>query len=132
MTKKDTHTIHNLYDLVEDKLRLLVKAETKTEQKKIRTEIYRLDKMINDINGKTLNGNGHGYIKEKPPKVTKKELMDLIDSVEAPETNIFRELAIKEEIAQYKDLSGVSVGQDFFEPKDLGWNEPKHPYLNKK
>lgn len=130
--KKDTHTIQNLYDLLEDKLRQMEKAETKTEQKKIRSEILRLDRMINDVNGKKLNGNGHGYIKEQPPKVTKQELLDLIDSVQAPEANIFREMAIKEEIALYKDLSGVSVGQDYFEYKDLGWEEPKHPYLNKK
>jgi len=122
-----TKTTHSLGDIEVLMSELYNKLKEPDVTKKEKTECVKrlklLEKHFNDCNDKHINGKKYP-VREVPKPVKKEELLKLIDSVQAPETNVFRELAIKEEIAKYRDLSGVSVGQDFFEPKELGWSKP--------
>ena len=109
MTKKTTHTIQDVEGLILERLNKLRDSNDKTEQRKLRSEILKLEKHYNDCNGKHINGKKYP-VKEVPPKVTKKELLELIDSV--PDGLI--DLNQHKPIHTSLDLSGVSVGKDRF------------------
>ena len=114
---KQTHTIQDVEGLILERLNKLRDSNDKAEQKKLRSEILKLEKHFNDCNGKHINGKKFGYTKEVPPKVTKKELLDLIDSVEVDPN----EIRFENDFDVYEDLSGVSVGKNRFEYVDKGW-----------
>ena len=114
--KKDTHSMQDVEGLILEKLDILKNGETKKEKNEARRAIINLEKFHNDITNKKINGKKYP-IKEKPPKISKEELLKLIDSVEPPEHNQFRLLQLQTEQAELKglDLSGVSVGKNRFE-----------------
>ena len=109
MTKKTTHTIQDVEGLILERLNKLRDSDDKTEQRKLRSEILKLEKHYNDCNGKHINGKKYP-VKEVPPKVTKKELLELIDSVDSKLVDERCGRGMMDEI----DLSGVSVGKDRF------------------
>ena len=110
MTKKTTHTIHDIDALLLEKVILLKTAKTMEERIKLNQQIKRLEKHFNDCNEKHINGL-KGYTEEVPPKVTKKELLELIDSV--PSSNDPRDVDTTDYIRDL-DLSGVSPGKNRF------------------
>ena len=114
---KQTHTIQDVEGLILERLNKLRDSDNKAEQKKLRSEILKLEKHFNDCNGKHINGKKFGYTKEVPPKVTKKELLELIDSVDAPFDFVTEEKS-KDLMNVYGDLSGVSPGSNRFVYKD--------------
>lgn len=77
--KQDTHSITDIEGLIYEKLDIIQNGGTLEEKRKARTQVIRLEKMLNDINHKTISKGG--YEKKQPPKVSKKELLELIDSV---------------------------------------------------
>ena len=111
MTKKTTHTIQDVEGLILERLNKLRDSNDKTEQRKLRSEILKLEKHYNDCNGKHINGKKYP-VREIPPKVSKKELLDLIDSV--------GDIPSKKYVNAGLDLSGVSPGSNRFTFKELG------------
>ena len=114
---KSTHTIQDVEALLLEKVILLKTAKTKEERMKINKQIKRLEKHFNDCNDKHINGKKYP-VREVPPKVTKKELLELIDSV-----NVNFDREHEENVKMYLDLdlSGVSVGEDRFTFEEKGW-----------
>ena len=107
---KNTHEVKDIENLILEKLDILKNGETTKEKREARRAIINLEKFYNDIQGKKINGKKYPT-KEVPPKTTKKELLDLIDSVgEHPEGDEFGRY-----MDEGFDLSGVSVGKNRFE-----------------
>ena len=119
--KSNTHSITDIEGLINEKLHVMQNGATMAEKKKARTEVIRLEKMLRDIDYKIINGK-HYNERKVPPKTTKKELLELIDSVEAEEPLYIGCAPPDEEtIRLMPDLSGVSVGKNRFEYVDKGW-----------
>lgn len=98
-------------------LEILKNGATNDQKRKARKEIIRLEKHLRDKQEEYLNG--HKYpVREVPPKVSKKELLELIDSVpdELEAINVTYQCD-REQL----DLSGVSVGKNRFEFVEKGW-----------
>ena len=106
---KQTHTIQDVEGLILERLNKLRDSNDRTEQRKLRSEILKLEKHYNDCNGKHINGKKYP-VREVPPKVSKKELLELIDSVPDHEYGRFVDDSL--------DLSGVSPGLNRFVYKD--------------
>ena len=114
-----TKTIKDPNQMVEAEvfkmLEILTNGSTNEQKKKARKEIIRLEKHMRDKQEEYLNG--HKYpVKEIPPKVSKKELLELIDSVETQESTYWNNRG--DYIEHSLDLSGVSPGKNRFEYKD--------------
>ena len=77
---KTTHTIQDVEGLILQKLAKLRDSKDKAEQRKLRSEILKLEKHFNDCNEKHLNGKKYP-IKQKPIPISKKDLLALIDEV---------------------------------------------------
>jgi len=98
---KDTHSVQGIEDLILEKLDTLKNGETVKEKREARRAIISLEKFYNDIQGKKINGKKYP-IREMPPKTTKKELLELIDSVDTP----------KEIAYPISNLSGAYISSD--------------------
>ncbi len=119
--KKDTHSIPDLEGLINEKLHIMQNGHTIEEKKKARKEVLRLEKMLKDIDYKSVNGKHYperikGLPDDKP--MNKKELFKLIDSVpDQPDRNNYDYLPYP------LDLSGGSPepGKNRFEFTEKGW-----------
>ena len=115
-----TKTIKDPNQMVEAEvfkmLEILKNGSTQEQKKKARKEIIRLEKHMRDKQEEYYNG--HKYpVREVPPKVSKKELLELIDSVGPVENAPFEQYDLDDDDL---DLSGVSVGKNRFEFVELG------------
>ena len=100
-------------------LEILKNGSTNEQKKKARKEIIRLEKHLRDTQTEYLNGKKFP-VREVPPKVSKKELLELIDSVDKSNYDLNRseEAYDKNVINKRLDLSGVSPGLNRFVYKD--------------
>ena len=80
---KTTHTIQDVEGLILEKLAKLRDSKDKVEQRKLRSEILKLEKHFNDCNEKHLNGKKYPT-RQKPIPISKKDLLSLIDEVSIP------------------------------------------------
>jgi len=93
-----------------ERLKILENGETYDIKKKARKEIIRLEKHLNDVNGKIINGKHYGeriYHSDDKP-MNKEEIFKLIDSVDVPRMS---KVEAEEFItnAHKEDLSGVFI-----------------------
>jgi len=84
-----------------------VGKERKTKAKR---NIKNYEKYLKDTSNEEINGKKYPP-REVPPKITKKELLELIDSVEGIPNSI---ITVDESFSYGLDLSGVSVGKNRF------------------
>ena len=76
---KTTHTIQDVEGLILERLEKLRDSKDKKEQRKLRSEILKLEKHFNDCNEKHLNGKKYPE-RQKPVPISKKDLLALIES----------------------------------------------------
>ena len=84
MKHKNTHTVTQIEELMFDYTDRIKSAETKTEKMALIKKLRALEKHYNSIQEKNINGKKYP-VKKEPPKVSKTDLLKLIDSVETPE-----------------------------------------------
>ena len=119
MTNKDTDTMEDLEKKLFLELKIIKDPEVQKDIKlKALQKAKILQKFIEDVNYKKINGKKYNT-REVPPKVTKKELLELIDSVDAPFDFVTEEKS-KDLMNVYGDLSGVSPGMNRFVFKEKG------------
>ena len=111
MTSKTTHTIKDVEGLILERLEKLRDSKDKTEQKKLKSEILKLEKHFNDCNEKHINGKKYP-VRPKPIPISKKELLALIDSVEAPILEPFEKHVYEIPGPNGLDVSGVFISDD--------------------
>jgi len=125
MTKKNTHTITNLNDMIEANLQILKNGETIKEKREARKKIIMLEKLIKDVDYKLHNGKKYPerLYHSGPEPMDKEEVLKLIDSVDSePFDRAFEQY--EKHIENRIDLSGVSVGKSRFVYQDSGWSKP--------
>ena len=93
-------------------LEILKNGSTNEQKRKARKELLRLEKHKIKIQDEYLNGKKYP-VKEVPPKVSKKELLELIDSVPDGDEQSW-DWSETEILSERIDLSGVSVGKNRF------------------
>lgn len=110
---KTTHTIQDVEGLILERLAKLRDSNDKVEQKKLRSEILKLEKHFNDCNEKNINGKKYPT-RQKPIPISKKDLLALIDSVEPTSGDYdmsYQENA-KYRIERELDVSGIFICDD--------------------
>ena len=87
MAHKNTHTVNDIENLMFDYRERLQNAETKTEKLAITKKLKSLEQHWNSISDKHINGKKYP-VRKSPPKVSKEELLKLIDSVQGSEFDV--------------------------------------------
>jgi hypothetical protein len=121
---KTTHTMENVHAMIIEKLDKLRDSNDIKEQKKLRSEILRLEKHVNDCNDKATNGKKYpermkGFRDDLP--MDQKLLKKLIDDIDVDYTNIEPNVVTEENLL----LNGVFITDPTSKDYDKGWTTPK-------
>lgn len=87
MAHKNTHTVQDIETLMFEYTVKINDAKTKGEKNELLKELKSLEKHWNNISDKHINGKKYPF-RKTPPKISKDELLKLIDSVHSPEFDV--------------------------------------------
>ena len=112
MINKNTDTLQSVEQKIMERLKILENGETYDIKKKARKEIIRLEKHLNDVNGKIINGKHYGeriYHSDDKP-MDKEEIFKLIDSVDSDNFNQYNSLDTRDfQLEQELYRPGVKI-----------------------